>query len=207
MCPEQSTLNESQSSSKVTSSEAMADSTSAEKPPQSGEEVSPQAATAGEGPGAGSKRPFTGGCHCKRITYEVQFDPAELKNVSRCNCTFCQRLGLINLGVKNPGSDFKLVSPATREEIDDYAPRTKATEAGNLDVHRRFCSRCGVHVWSEGWHQFGDQRHDFFGVNLVTLDQPQDGLELNEAKFTYWDGLHNNWDAGKQDHPFPGGLL
>jgi hypothetical protein len=44
-------------------------------------------------------------------------------------------------------------------------------------------------------------------VNIVTLDQPQEGLELSEWKIRYCDGLHDNQMAGLRDGPWSGGVL
>jgi hypothetical protein len=36
-------------------------------------------------------------------------------------------------------------------------------------------------------------------VNLNTLD----GVELAELELVYWDGRHDNWQAGPRDTPWP----
>lgn len=51
------------------------------------------------------------------------------------------------------------------------------------------------------------KRVDFFSMNLQTIDQPQDGVELSQWKLKYWDGLNNNWFAGSREVPWAGGLL
>ena len=48
---------------------------------------------------------------------------------------------------------------------------------------------------------------EFFSVNLVTLDQPQEGLDLSVFRIEYWDGRNDNWMAGKSDVPWPGGIV
>lgn len=59
----------------------------------------------------------------------------------------------------------------------------------------------------EGFYEHEGQRHEFFIVNLPTVDQPQDGVDLSLTKITYWDGLRDNFQAGRQDGPFPNGLV
>ena len=83
--------------------------------------------------------------------------------------------------------------------MPDYNPK-------KADVHRYFCDKCGVHVWGEGSYEYEGQKHDFFTVNAATIDQPQDGVNLNEVKISYCDGLHDNWAAGLKDKPYEGGL-
>ena len=118
---------------------------------------------------------------------------------TRCNCTLCQKLRSTNLMLKDP-SDFKLLSPASKDELDNYAPRVKS-------VNRYFCSKCGVHVWMEGYYEFDGKRMDIFAVNLASVDQPQDGIDMSEVKISYFDGLHKNFYAGLTDSPWPCGLL
>ena len=48
---------------------------------------------------------------------------------------------------------------------------------------------------------------EFFGVNVVTLDQPQEGLDLSIFKIEYLDGRNDNFMAGKRDTPWPGGIV
>lgn len=53
----------------------------------------------------------------------------------------------------------------------------------------------------------GGQEVVFFAINLVTLDQPQEGLDLSTYKMEYCDGRNDNWMAGMQEHPWPGGVV
>jgi hypothetical protein len=116
---------------------------------------------------------------------------------SRCNCTFCQKLGLTNASLDGP-SDFKLLSPDSSSGLGDYT---------RLDTaHKYFCQKCGVHVWAGGSYEYEGTKHDFFTINLATVDQPQEGVDLSKVKVQYCDGLHDNWFAGLKDVPWPGGL-
>ncbi|KAF7506302.1 hypothetical protein GJ744_011875 [Endocarpon pusillum] len=127
-----------------------------------------------------------GGCHCGHIKYEciVKPDPesGDLK-VFRCNCTYCQKLSTTNLHLDGP-EDFKLLSPASKEEVADYPSKMKS-------VNRYFCATCGVHVWMQGSFEFQGKTAHLFVVNLSTAEQPQEGLEL----------------TGSKDEPWPGGLV
>lgn len=143
---------------------------------------------------------YTGSCHCGAIKYTVTLTPEQLTNptATRCNCTWCQKAGL--LGFEIPGTSFKLISPASKSEMGDYSPK-------GPPIHRYFCTQCGSHVLREGWYEYEGQKIDFCGLNLVTLDQPQDGLELSDFKVDYWDGKHDNWMAGKGKTPFKAGVV
>ena len=48
---------------------------------------------------------------------------------------------------------------------------------------------------------------DFFALNLVTLDQPQEGLDLSVFRIQYWDGRRDNWKSGCKEEPWPGGIV
>lgn len=42
---------------------------------------------------------------------------------------------------------------------------------------------------SQGSYEFKGQKHEIFKVNLLTIDQPQDGIDIGDFKITYIDGL------------------
>ena len=96
-------------------------------------------------------------------------------------------------------SDFKLLSPKSKEELGDYCPRVKT-------AHKWFCQTCGVHVWGEGSYEFEGQSFDFFTINACTIDQPQEGVDLAKVKLSYGDGLNDNWYAGSKETPYANGL-
>lgn len=143
---------------------------------------------------------FHGSCHCGFIKYNVNLTPDFLANpvAIRCNCTLCQKAGFTSLSISP--SAFTLVSPASKTELPDYQPKNKS-------VHHYFCTKCGVHVFCDGFYEYEGQKHDLFSVHLGTLDQPQDGLELSKFKIKYWDGLHDNWMGGEKEEPWSGGCV
>jgi hypothetical protein len=106
------------------------------------------------------------------------------------------KTGFSGLHIKK--EDFTLVKPASLEEIPDYQAQIK-------EIHHRFCDKCGTHVVGHGYYTIQGQKTDFFSLNIMTLDQPQEGLDLSKFKMTYWDGLNNNWAAGQREVPWPGG--
>ena len=72
-----------------------------------------------------------GGCHCRRVRFEVQA-PAELE-VLDCNCSICRMTGFLHLIV--PATRFRLLAGA-----DDLAEYTFNTGT----ARHRFCRHCGI---------------------------------------------------------------
>lgn len=134
-----------------------------------------------------------------KYTANVKVDSEGNLKASRCNCTYCQKLGYINASLDGP-ADFKLLSPKspTDDGVGNYTRHSTA--------NKWFCKNCGMHVYAEGQYEFQGQKFDFFTVNIASVDQPQDGVDLSTVKFSYWDGLHDNWMAGEKDTPYPNGL-
>ena len=117
---------------------------------------------------------------------------------SRCNCTFCQKPGIVNLQLQSP-DDFELLSPSSRDGLGDYNPNAQA-------AHKYFCKTCGVHVWAEGSYPWEGKAFHFFLINVSSVDQPQDTLDLSKIKISYCDGLNDNQAAGYKDQPWSCGL-
>lgn len=60
---------------------------------------------------------------------------------------------------------------------------------------------------SSGKYEYEGTVVDFFGINILTLDQPQEGLDLSQWKIMYYDGRNDNWKGGMKDVPWPGGCI
>ncbi|KIW32510.1 uncharacterized protein PV07_04047 [Cladophialophora immunda] len=149
----------------------------------------------------GEKKTFKGSCHCGFIKYEAALALTDPPTAGRCNCTICVKQGFT--GIRLPREDFTLLSPASLSEARDYQFRSP-------DIHKYFCGTCGIHVCGEGKFEFppgSGTMHEFFSINAVTLDQPQDGLDLSQFKMRYVDGRNDNWGAGVKDVPWPGGAV
>lgn len=94
-----------------------------------------------------------GGCHCRRVRFEVQA-PAQLE-VLDCNCSICRMSGFLHLIV--PAARFRLVSGA-----DDLAEYTFNTGS----ARHLFCRHCGVKSF------YVPRSHpDGFDVNARCLDE------------------------------------
>ena len=80
-----------------------------------------------------------GSCHCGRIRYEADVDPAL---VSACHCTDCQVLSgsAYRVSVRAPAATFKLTSGTPKTYV-------KTADSGNRRVHA-FCADCGAPVYA-----------------------------------------------------------
>ncbi|HEY1087697.1 MAG TPA: GFA family protein [Archangium sp.] len=124
-----------------------------------------------------------GSCHCGAVKFEVDL---ELNGgATRCNCTICTKLGGTGATVK----------PAALRVLQGEA--SMSTYTVNPVATRYFCSKCGVHCFSRGnIPQLGGA---YAGVHVNALDD----LDLGTLKIGFWDGRHNNWQAGLRDAPWP----
>lgn len=80
-----------------------------------------------------------GGCHCGRIAYEAEVDPA---TAAICNCTDCQTMSgsAFRTVVFCQSADFRLL----RGELKAYL---KTAESGNQRI-QAFCPDCGTHIYA-----------------------------------------------------------
>jgi hypothetical protein len=131
-----------------------------------------------------SEKKYVGTCHCGAVRFEVELAPDA--RVSRCNCTICRRTGVAGTMVKP--SAFRLL--AGEEALSSY-------EWGGRIAKRFFCKSCGVQCFAPG--HLAELGGDYVSVNVNCIDD----LEIDEAKVVYWDGRHNNWQAGPRNHPWP----
>ena len=98
----------------------------------------------------------TGGCLCGEVRYRLTADPV---GAHVCWCRDCQRIaanGTVNAVF--PASALEVSGPMTE--------LVRTAESGNA-VRRRFCSRCGCHLFAESPGYPG-----FVVVRVGTLDDP-----------------------------------
>lgn len=128
-----------------------------------------------------SKKTHTGRCNCGAVRFEADCDT---RTGTRCNCSFCTRLGMLTA----------LVKP---HEVRVIAGAESLTAWGSDFGRRHFCKTCGVHCFSRGHlEQVGG---DYAVVNYLALD----GFDPIGTRVLYWDGRHDNWQAGTRDQPWP----
>ena len=95
----------------------------------------------------------TGGCHCKKVSYEVDIDLTQ--PALECNCSHCQIKGLLLTFV--PAAQFTLLSG--EDSLTDYRFNTEK-------IQHLFCKSCGVESFGRG--QKGEER--MVAVNVRTID-------------------------------------
>ena len=80
-----------------------------------------------------------GSCHCRRITYEAEVDPAA---ATICHCTDCQTLS---------GSSYRAAVPAASKSFrllsGEPKRYVKTADSGARRLHA-FCGDCGAPVYS-----------------------------------------------------------
>lgn len=123
-----------------------------------------------------------GSCVCGAVRFEATLD---LATASRCNCTFCTKLG--TTGVIARPAALRLLQGAD----------SLATYGSNPAGHRSFCRVCGTHPFSAGHLEF--LGGDYVSININTLDD----LDLATIPVRHWDGRHDNWRAGPRPTPWP----
>jgi hypothetical protein len=70
-------------------------------------------------------------------------------------------------------------------------------EWGGKIGQRYFCKTCGAHPFSRG--NLPELGGAFASVNVNCLDD----VDPSTIPVTYWDGRHNNWEAGMRAEPWP----
>ncbi len=97
---------------------------------------------------------YQGGCHCKRVRFEVTLDLAP--PVLECNCSHCQAKGML-LSFTD-ADNFKLLSG--EEALTEYRFNTEK-------IAHLFCSACGVQSFGRGHKKDGSPT---VAVNVRTID-------------------------------------
>jgi len=114
--------------------------------------------------------PVTGGCHCKRVRFEVLVG----RNITihRCNCSICAPSGFLHLIV--PKEHFRLLSGA--ESLTEYRFNTGV-------ARHLFCKVCGVKSF------YVPRSHpDAYSVNLRCLDMPPHiGVTIEDFDGKNWE--------------------
>ena len=95
-----------------------------------------------------------GGCHCKKVRYEVTLDL--VPPVLECNCSHCQAKGM--LLAFTDATNFKLLSG--EEELTEYRFNTEKIE-------HLFCKTCGVQAFGRGHKKDGSPT---VAVNVRSID-------------------------------------
>jgi hypothetical protein len=108
-----------------------------------------------------------GGCHCGAVRYEVT---TGLDRVLACNCSHCQRRGLLLTFV--PEASFRLQSGG--DNLQDYQFNKKV-------IHHLFCRTCGIESFARGTGPGGDA---MVAINVRCLD----GIDIGALSPTPFNG-------------------
>jgi hypothetical protein len=99
-----------------------------------------------------------GGCHCGKLRYEAEIDPAK---VEICHCEDCQVLS---------GTAFRVVVPVTEEAFTLVAGEPKiyikTAESGAKRL-QAFCSNCGSPIYATS----AEPGKRTFGLRVGTIRQ------------------------------------
>jgi hypothetical protein len=109
----------------------------------------------------------TGGCHCGRVRFRVT---ADLADVSDCNCSMCDKKGILHLIV--PQDAFELVSGG--DDLTTYTFNTGVAK-------HHFCRHCGIHSF-----YVPRSDPDKIDVNARCLD----GVDWRTLRPATFDGRH-----------------
>ena len=127
---------------------------------------------------------YEGTCHCGAVRFQVEADLS--RGAGRCNCSICTRVA--QLGVLVKPEAFRLL--AGEEALSFY-------EWGQKISRRYFCRHCGIHCFGRG--SLPELGGAFVSANLNCVD----ALDPGQMTAFYWDGRHDNWEAGPRDAPWP----
>lgn len=115
-----------------------------------------------------------GGCLCGAVRYSISAAPIVTR---ACWCRVCQYLGA---GSGTVNVCFSSGALKVSGELRDY-PST--AHSGNA-MHRRFCPRCGTHLFSEA-----ESRPHLIFVRAGSLDDP----EVARPAMTIWTAAAPSW--------------
>lgn len=124
-----------------------------------------------------------GSCICGDVHFEALVDASK---GSRCNCSVCTKLGTTGSVIKPDA--FTLLSDESKLAAHSRMPEIAL---------RYFCARCHTYCFSKG--HLAEVGGDFVSVNLNCIDD----FDLSLADLVYWDGRHDNWQAGTRPRPWP----
>lgn len=124
--------------------------------------------------------PYTGGCACGAVRYEVTAEPIGMND---CQCRQCQR-------ESGTGHASHLTFPSAQVKVEGEARRWTAVGDKGTVKSRAFCPECGSPVYMT----FPDMP-DYFVVRAGSLDEPS----RYKPQLVTWTAAGHAWDR-----PHPG---
>lgn len=110
---------------------------------------------------------YQGSCHCGKVAFEVE---GELAGAMACNCSICQRKGILMWFV--PRDNLRLLAGES----------ALATYTFNKHVIKHhFCPNCGIHTHGEAVDPKGNR---MAAINIRCLE----GIDLDAIPVKHFDG-------------------
>ena len=107
-----------------------------------------------------------GGCHCGKVTFEVE---GEITGAVSCNCSICSKRG-------------SLLWFVPRDRLKVTGESELATYTFNKHVIKhRFCKTCGIHPFAEATDPKGVPT---MAINIRCLE----GIDLDAVPVQHFDG-------------------
>ena len=126
---------------------------------------------------------YQGSCFCGAVAFAADGDLAE--GTMRCNCSFCRKMRYWEMRLPDPDG-FRLIRGA------EALAETPRGQDDGVEMHHRFCARCGTRLWTEG--DLAEMGGAFVQVCVAALDNATEA-ELIAAPIHWADGGHDNWWA------------
>ena len=127
---------------------------------------------------------YSGSCHCGAVRFEAELDL--VKGAGKCNCSICTKVG----------AAAAICKPAAFALLEGEAHLAEYVWGGKIST-RFFCKHCGIHCFGRG--HLPELGGDYVAINVNTLEE----VDPSSLTLGYWDGRHNNWDAGPRGTPWP----
>jgi hypothetical protein len=108
-----------------------------------------------------------GSCHCGQIAFEVE---GEIPEVMSCNCSMCQRKGMLMWFVPRPA--MTLLTPPDKMSTYQFNKHV---------IKHRFCPTCGIHPFGEGVSPSGQETA---AINVRCLE----GVDVQALKVKHFNG-------------------
>jgi len=120
-------------------------------------------------------KPYTGGCACRAIRYEISAEPVAMVD---CQCSQCQRQ-------TGAGHGSYLAFSGANQKIEGAARIWEAVGDGGTVKNYAFCSNCGSPLYVAF-----PANPDVIAVHAGSLDEPG----RYKPQFVTWHATANAWD-------------
>src|SRR5690242_18785382 len=123
---------------------------------------------------------ITGACLCKSVAYRANSKPITTRT---CWCRLCQAIGA---GSATVNACFRVEDVEITGELADY----ECVADSGSHMHRRFCPRCGVHLFSQA-----EPRPHLIFIRVGSMDDP----EAVRPEMTIWTSEAPSWACIAED--------